>query len=838
MKAKSIAPHLLLLILSGFPLWPKPCPAQDREQVIEKILNPMPDYDPFERSTAQTPQFFPDEVDKRARELLIDALTNQQDSLKDHLQFLKSEDSRLQKQHKTSTGLTEQAQDLLNNTIQDRQRYLAAQEQALKNASTPDRKKYLQAIINNDDLNQADALIRQSSTNQWGGVLNRMLSSVDLVGVASGNYIGAAAETVINQLYALADRDMSIEERRALARDLEHLKRFPDDPRNAEVLKQVQGIEEKKKSVLIKKQLAKGDEALAKGELEKALFYYEMASFIDRQSKTAKKAWQKANQLHQEEQEARKKGLASGSKGSLPTDQERDIGDLLSALTLRDPTLIERYSIDVEKRHHGNPLGDAALDAESVALELRGQHEVAKKIIDQLARSSKTPDLQKRAAALLQSPEYNLLSTFQDARSERRLESVKYVLLGEDLLKKNLIYAAGAVAAAGPAAGITLGAVNAMMMGNNLVNVLSNNPISAQPVIDAGIAYIRTHPKSENAAEVYTVVADAYAERGMFDKAINFQELAGAPREKIAALKEKAANAMLNAATKSQGRGTQEYYLTTIIDEYPESPAAAEATKKLGQLVKNDNQGLRMSKQFLAENPELYGPNGLGLKASLFDGNPSNMELADRGVNLLNNNELLVHYQTPWGIRSQNYPLSNQTAERFFSTLRQKNHEIALTDIDQRAKGSVGGIKNIPTGILQDVRGKSTERPEENQDSPFSFLREADGTAPSFPRVLDHELLSENERNPGSKYTLPPIQGSISATRFSMTGGLPTGLWGNQVAIGNDSKSPYAGMQLPIPLLEGFIPVDFMVQGRPGGFSIYPRIHMSADKGADPELYK
>src|SRR4029077_13359252 len=142
-----------------------------------------------------------------------------------------------------------------------------------------------------------------------------------------------------------------------LARDLEHLKRFPNDPRNAEVLKQVQGIEEKKKSVLIKKQLAKGDEALAKGELEKALFYYEMASFIDPKSMTAKKAWQKANQLHQEEQEARKKGLASGSKWSLPTDQERDIGDLLSALTLRDPTLIERYSIAVEKRHHGNPLG-------------------------------------------------------------------------------------------------------------------------------------------------------------------------------------------------------------------------------------------------------------------------------------------------------------------------------------------------------------------------------------------------------------------------------------------------------------------------------------------------
>jgi hypothetical protein len=833
MTTKLIQTSLLLLILGGTHLY-----AQDREPVIEKILNPMPDYDPFDKSTTGAPQFFPDAVDKRTRELLIDALTNQQESLKDHLQFLKEQDSQLQKEYNTSTGLTERALDLTNNTIQDRQRYLAAQEQALKNASTPERKKYLQSIINNDDLNQADDLMRQSSTNQWGGIVNRMLSSVDLAGVASGNYIGAAAETVISQLYALADRDMAIEERRALARHLDHLKRFPNDPRNAEILRQVEGIEGKKKSVLIKKQLARGDEALGKGELERALFYYETASFIDPESKSTERALQKAAKLYQERQEIRNKGLASGKEGSFSSDQEQDVEQLLNALSLRDPALIERQSIDVGKKHHGKPLGDAALDTEAVALELRGQHEAAKRMIDQLARSSKNPDLQRRAAALLGSPEYNLLGSFQDARNDRNIESVKYVLLGEDLLKKNLIYAAGAMAAAGPAGGVTLGAINAMMLGNNLVKVISNNPISAQPVIDAGVAYIRNHPKSENASEVYTVLADAYAERGMFDKAVNFHQLAGAPPEKIAALKEKAASAMLNAATKSKGRGTQQYYLTTIIDEYPESPAAAEATKKLAALVKSNNQGLRMSKQFLVENPELYGPNGLGLKPSLLDGNPNNMELAERGVNLLNDNEILIYYQTRWGIRSQSYPLSTPTTERFFTTLRQKNHEVASADIDQRAKGTVGGIKNMPAPILQGVSGKSTEKLEDDQDSIFSFIRQADGTAASFPRVLDHELLSENELNPGSKYMLPPIQGSISASRFSLTGALPTGLWGNQVAIGNDPKSPYAGVQLPIPLLQGFIPVDFMVQGRPGGFSVYPKIQTRADKGADPELYK
>jgi hypothetical protein len=169
--------------------------------------------------------------------------------------------------------------------------------------------------------------------------------------------------------------------------------------------------------------------------------------------------------------------------------------------------------------------------------------------------------------------------------------------------------------------------------------------------------------------------------------------------------------------------------------------------------------------------------------------------------------------------------------------LRQKNHAVALADIDQRAKGSVGGIRNMPAPTLPGIRSKSADKPETNEDTTFSFIRQADGSAP-FPRVLDHELLSENEHNPGSKYTLPPIQGSISASRFTMIGGLPTGLWGNQVAIGNDSKSPFAGLQLPIPLLEGFVPVDFMVQGRPGGFSVYPKIQTRGDKGADPELYK
>src|SRR5215475_15542115 len=107
MTARLLLTSLLLVTLSGTQLWHEPCAAQDRQPALDKILNPMPDYDPFDRSTTAAPQFFPDAVDKRSRELLIDALTNQQEALKDHLQFLQEQDSQLKKEYNTSTGLTE-----------------------------------------------------------------------------------------------------------------------------------------------------------------------------------------------------------------------------------------------------------------------------------------------------------------------------------------------------------------------------------------------------------------------------------------------------------------------------------------------------------------------------------------------------------------------------------------------------------------------------------------------------------------------------------------------------------------------------------------------------------
>jgi hypothetical protein len=828
---KMAAALAVLVVFSNAP----PAPAQDIERALEKMLNPLPDIDPFEKPP-EMPRYFPDEVDKRARDLMMDALLNRQEAVNEHLAFLKTEDARLKKHHGVTTGLTEDARDLANNMIQDRGRYLAAQKQALKSATSQERKKYLQAIINHDDLNQADLLARQSTTNFWAGMMNRLLGSVDLAGVASGNYVGAAVETAISQVYALADRDMSIEERRALARDLDHLKRYPDDPRNAEIRRRVEALDKKKINALARKQLVKSVEAAGKKDFEKARFHAELAAFFNPESKEAKKALAQAQKALDARPGNADKAFVAKTEPKRSQAEQTDVTNVLAALSLRDANQVERLAVAMDRKYRGKPLSDAAKDIEAVALEMRGRHEEAKKIVAQLARSSVTAEAGQKAAALLQSPEYNLLEPFRDAQGERRLQTAKYVLLGEDLLRKNLLYAAGAVAVAGPAGAATLGMVNAILLSGNIYNAVTNNPISAQPVIDAGVSYVRNHPNSSDSTEIYKVLADSYEERGMFDRALAYHELAGTPKEKLAVLREKTAKALLSAAAKAKDRGAREYYLSRLIDDFADHPAAAEATKKLAEMAKDENQGLRMSKQFLMENPEIYGPNGLGLKASLFDGDPRNMEIASRGINLVNNHELLVYYQTPWGVRSQSYPVSEKMSDRFYARLREKNHEVAMADVNQRGRGTVGGIQGLPSTVLRARRERSESNLEERDDTTFTLVREAAGG--SYPKVLDHELLSESERNSGVKYKLPPIQGSISASRFSMSGALPTGLWGDQLAVGSDHRGSFAGVRLPIPLLKDFIPVDFLVHGRPGGFSVYPRIHSTPSSTEDAELYR
>jgi len=829
---------LAVCCLSAALAWPPARSAAQVPQELElpdRILNPLPEFDPFEKPPG-TPLYFPDDVDKRARSAMIAALTGDSQTLADDLKFFTDRDAQLKKERGTATGLSDAARDLYNNTIEDRARYLAAQRQALSFTAMPQQKQLIESRLKNDDLNQADEQLRKAAQNKWGGIFNRMLSSVNVANVMTGNYTSAAVESAVQQLMAFTTNDMPIEERRALALLNDHLRRYPDDPRNPEVRKRIEELEKKKRRVLAQKQLDRAEEALGKKDFGKADFYYQVAAVLDPLSKDAEAGVDRMKRRAQAEDQETKKALQIVRPPvRAPAAENREISGLLYALTLRDDEQIRTEADQLERKYRGMPQAEVARDARSVALEIKGGHEEAKKILQQVARSSNGHE-RDRARVLIENPEYNLLASFQGARTKYQLDTVKYVLLGDDFLKKNLMLAAPLILS-GPTGLPTVAAANGIMMATNLIQVITANPISNQDVIDKGVQYVRAHPDSKDTTDVYTVIADAYEHNGMYEKALAYNEMSGrASDKKLADLKDKAAKNLLQAAARTQDRGAQEYFLKEILDNYADSEAAKDATQRLSRMTKAENQGLRMSKKFLMENPELYGPQGLGLKASLFDGNLNNMELADKGVSVLGDNEILLNLQTPWGVRTQTYRLDEAANSRFQMAVRQRNFDVAMADVDTRPKNSEGGLKNVPPTVLAGNLAKKPEDPY--PETTFTLVREAG--APTTTRVKgpDAQLQTEVERDPTKRYSLPPVQGSISASHFDISGNLPAGWLGEKLMVGHDSGSPFAGVLMPIPLLQGFVPVDFMVQNRGGRFAMFPRIRLSQDKGPDPELYR
>ena len=428
MKLNTLRILFFSLSLIYFSGEPARVSAEEDSSILERILNPLPEYDPFNKPSP-APQYFPDDVDKRARESLIDSLTGNDGALENHLRFFLNKDAELKQERGSETGLTEYVLDLRNNSVQDRQGYLAAQEKALASAS-PRQRQIIESRLRNDDFTQAESLISDSATNRWGGIFNRFLSSVDLVSIASGSYVGAAVDSAISQLLSIGPSEMPVEERKALALYLEQLKRYPDDPQNADLRKKIEVLEKRKKDALVRSQIEKASESLKKGDLDQAGLHYEIASLIDPSSQAAQERMEHLKvRLKEQEQEKRKSLLASAEQGKKTGDSPEDeaAAGLLYALALGDPAQIDAHAKTVQEKFHGTPLADTAKDAAAAAFEMVGHHEEAKKILQEIARSSNDPKEERRAETLLGSPEYNLLASFEEARSQHRLETVKYV---------------------------------------------------------------------------------------------------------------------------------------------------------------------------------------------------------------------------------------------------------------------------------------------------------------------------------------------------------------------------------------------------------------------------
>jgi len=385
------------------------------------------------------------------------------------------------------------------------------------------------------------------------------------------------------------------------------------------------------------------------------------------------------------------------------------------------------------------------------------------------------------------------LSGVKQAEWEHDKQTLTYLLPGSGFVKDNFVVAGTQIATEGLAGAATFGALTLIQTTAKLFRLFTGNPVPQEHVITEGEKYVHDTPTEERNPEIYSILAKSYEKEGRIDKAITYYQLAG-KSELVPRLQERAGEALLQMAKQSPHQAQKEMHLRALIERYPKTKAAKEAAPLLRELQLPANRGLQLTKAFLKEHDDLIGPEGLGLKRDLFDGDPDNVELTDEGITVLPNGEIAFRLQSDTGPRTKVYAISDERWEQFWRRFREKGYDEAATRGDR-------GLALLAQGA----------------------------------EAADLTLKSSSEKNERDGWkTLPYLSGGLSGSHIDLRGTLPKEILGTRLSFGNDQRSSYVGIEVPMP----FIPVDFLFLGRDGTPSLYPQIRLPEKALKDEELYR
>lgn len=384
------------------------------------------------------------------------------------------------------------------------------------------------------------------------------------------------------------------------------------------------------------------------------------------------------------------------------------------------------------------------------------------------------------------------LAGVKQAEWEHSKETLTYMLPGSGFVKDNVVVAGLQLGTEGLVGAATFGGLTMVQTLGKLWKVMTGRAVSQQGIITEGEKYLQQTPPEERSPEIYPLLAKAYAKEGKVEKAIEYYTLAGM-EEEIPDLRENAATALLEQAEASPHQTDKQAYLRRLLEQYPKTEAAKEAAKEFQQVSRPENQGLRLSKMFLRDNPDLFGAQGLGLKRELYDGDWRNVELTDDGIILSPHGDITLLLESDTGPRTKVYGVPTASWQQFWRTFREKGYEDALYRGDRK--------------IAKLVRGAEP---------------------------ADITLKSQFEKNDEDGWrVLPHLTGSLGEG-FDVRGTLPRDILGTRLAFGRDQFSSYVGLDVPMPL----VPVDFLLLGRDGLPSLYPRIRLPEHTVEHEELYR
>jgi hypothetical protein len=258
-------------------------------------------------------------------------------------------------------------------------------------------------------------------------------------------------------------------------------------------------------------------------------------------------------------------------------------------------------------------------------------------------------------------------------------------------------------------------------------------------VIDAGERYLRHFPHGAHADEVHGELEGRYVSRGRWGRALmHHQERRQPDSGTVRRYREKVAEQALGAARLERRWDVRAVLYREVLSEYADTPQADTARRELRELLTETTpQSIRLSREFLIENPELWGPGALGLRRELFDGDHENGELAEEGVTLIGQTyvELTLEGREP-AVAA----LPPEQFAHFVALLQEVQYRLLVTD--ERERPQIDPQRDLfferaRLGLL----GRPDTRPTAFSDATFLSSREKHGFIRRKEPIIPVELV-------------------------------------------------------------------------------------------------
>jgi hypothetical protein len=599
---------------------------------------------------------------------------------------------------------------------------------------SPTQRTRLEGVVARDPLHHASRAVRNARMHRFGNAANSLVEPVGR-SVSTGNLLPVRVLQALVRVGVRAHvRDpMSPEERMALHNWKQFVEANPEDPRALELLPRIEKNQRRWYETQRRKNLKLAEKALERGEATLAVALAERTLRYAPEDPEASALLAKAEERDAALRAAHERSL--GAPDALSLEELRQSRRLAWAL-LGDGDLRAEAA---RLRSGSESLADEATFAEAVALAESGDEDAAWDRLRSLGeRSDKRSNMARHAAAAWSSPEQNPLAAHRLALRTQRGEQARWLFFGH--------LANGARDRDLPRAlewAIEVPSLPQVVtnLPGRLIQFPWVRPKRRSPAAFAEL-YLQKHPEGAHAEAISAWLEEYEHDRGNFVGALRIAEQRGRPAADLAELREKAGQQAFESARDYKEVELRHAMLSRAAEKFADTEGGEAAGRELREeLDEYSPQEIRLSRDFLRENPEVAGPRGLGLRTELIDGRPANGELHPDGVAMLGGLVLEISYlQKGDEPEVRREAISQERLARLAAILDETSLALALSDPDLSYEHDADRDRYFERARLG-LTAQADRRPRARSSYVYQGVQEKFGLVRGRESILPVELV-------------------------------------------------------------------------------------------------